>query len=202
VDPSDDDALLEQARPKMTGLAVILGIGEPAFARYFRDEVLRRTALLGMTRVDALMLHVDDPADIKSGGLLQAMHELQGEDRVLDLGLAHRDPRAVEWMAQHAAVRLLGVSYALADQAARYRALPRAAEYGMSAIALNCPGDDAAIGFALAERGRVLPVMDRPIPEGLTPMPTDEAERAWAAYQKACPPPPPLERGLPPVVDA
>jgi hypothetical protein len=199
VDPSDDDALLEQAGHNMEGLPVSLGVTEPAFARQLKGRVLDRMRILGRDRLDALVLHVDDPAEIKSGGMLQTMFALRERGVVGCMGLAHRDPRVTEWLAKNAAIRLLGVSYTSGDQAAGYRSLPAAAEYGMSAYTLDCPEDDGAIRFALARSGRVLPVLDRPIPAGLGAMPDDEAESLWSDYKDEHPPPPALERGKPPV---
>jgi hypothetical protein len=198
VDPSDDDGLLEQAGPHTVGLPVLLGIAEPAFARQLEHAVMQRLNLLGRDTIDALVLHVQDPAEIKSGGMLQTMFALRERGVVGRLGLAHPNPNVAEWLSMNAAVRLLGVGYSLDDPSARHRALPSAAEYGMSAFALSCPGDDQAVRFALAEAGRILPVMDRPIPTGLTPMPPHETDRLWDRFQKSHPPPPPLERGRPP----
>jgi len=201
VDPSDSDGLLEQAGPHTEGLPVLLGVAEPAFARQLEGEVMQRLSLLGRERIEALVLHVEDPAEIKSGGMLQTMFSLRERGVVGCLGLAHPDPHIAEWLSMNAAVRLLGVSYSLGDPSARHRALPSAAEYGMSAFSLDCPGDDSAVRFALAEARRILPVMDRPISKGLTPLSTDQADRAWDDYRQAHPPPPPLERGKPPVLD-
>ncbi len=200
VDPMDADALLKQAGQALEGLPVLLGVAEPAFARQLEGKVLDRMRMLGRDRLDALVLHVDDPAEVKSGGMLQTMFTLRERGVVGSLGLAHRDPRAVEWLAQNTAVRLLGVSYALEDQATGYRALSSAAAYGMSAYALDCPPDEGATRFALAQCGYVLPVLDRRIPAGLRPLPKDEVDRAWSDYKEAHPVPPPLERGKPPVV--
>lgn len=199
VDPSDNDNLLEQAGPHTDGLPMLLGIAEPTFARQLEGAVMQRLSLLGRDTIDALVLHVDDPAEIKSGGMLQTMFALRERGVVGCLGLAHPNPNVAEWLAINSAVRLLGVSYSLDDQAARHRALSSAAEYGMSAFALSCPRDDRAVRFALAQADRVLPVMDRPIPTGLTPMSADEVTRAWQRFGQEHPPPPPLERGKPPM---
>lgn len=199
VDPADSDDLLEQAEPHLNGLPVLLGVAEPTFARYLEDEVLRRMKLLGLTRVEALVLHVDDPAEIKSGGMLQTMFSLRDRGAVGHLGLAHPDATVAEWLAVNAAVRLLGVDYSLADQSAGHRALTAAAEHGMSVFALVSPGDEDAVRFSLAEAGRVLPVLDRPLGEGFKPMTPGEVDRAWENYRVAHPPPPALLRGRPPI---
>ncbi len=201
VDPRDTDDVLEQAGPHVDGLPVLLGVTEPAFARQLEGEILRRLALLGQDRVEALVLHIDDPAEIKSGGMLQTMFALRERGVVGCLGLAHPDPIVAEWLSINAAVRLLGVNYALEDQAAGYRAISSATEYGMSVFTLGCPQTDQAVRFALAEARRVLPVMDRPIPKGLTPMPAEEVSLAWQRYGEEHPPPPPLQRGKPPLAE-
>jgi hypothetical protein len=201
VDPSDGDGLLEQAGPHTDGLPVLLGIAEPAFARQLESAVMQRLSLMSRDSIDALVLHVQDPAEIKSGGMLQTMFSLRDRGVVGCLGLAHADPNVAEWLSINAAVRLLGVSYSLEDPSARHRALPSAAEYGMSAFSLRCPMDDSGLRFALAEARRVLPVMDRPIPTEVTPMPSDQADRAWDDYRQGHPPPPALERGKPPMLD-
>ena len=200
VDPADDDALLGQAGQALEGLPVLLGVNEPAFARQLEGEIERRMALLGRDRLDALVLYVDDPAEVKSGGMLQTMFSLRDRGVIGSLGLAHRDPRAAEWLAINTAVRLLGVNYGLEDQSTGYRALPAAADYGMSAYSLDCPHDEGAVRFALAQSERVLAVLDRPIPAGLRPMTAEEAEAARNEYKQDNPPPQPLKRGLPPVV--
>jgi len=201
VDPTDSDDLLKQAGPHTKGLPVLLGIAEPAFARQLQGSVMQRLNLLGRDTIDALVLHVDDPAEIKSGGMLQTMFALRDSGAVGCLGLAHRDPNVAEWLAINTAIRLLGVSYSLGDQSARYRTLSRADEYGMSAFALHCPHDPPSTRFALAEAGRVLPVMDRPIPTGFTPMSADEVDLVWQRYGAEHPPPPMLERGKPPMTE-
>lgn len=201
VNPTDSDEILRNAGPHATGMPVLLAIKEPAFARQLRDSILQRLNALGLDRVDALVLHVQDPAEIKSGGLLQTMFELRDSGTVGCLGLAHPDSTVAEWLSLNAATRLLGLTYSLHDQSAAYRAIPSAQEYGMSAFDLTCPDDDEAIRFALAQSNQVLPVLDRPIPTGLTPMNNDQAAEAWQTYSQNHPPPEPLKRGRPPMAD-
>lgn len=200
VDPADNDALLGQAAPHIKQYPVLLGIAEPPFARQLQGEFNRRMTRLDLQRIDALVLHIDDPAEIKSGGMLQTMFDLRDRGVVGTLGLAHPDPRVAEWLAMNTAVRLLGVNYALTDQAIRHRALGQIEAYGMSAYALASPaaGDIESLRFALSQTHRVLPVLDHPIPAELTPMPDDRAEQAWQLYKDSTPPPEPLKRSLPP----
>lgn len=201
VDPLDDDAMLALAGAKIEGLPVLLGVTETAFARQLEGKILDRMQMLGRERIDALVLHVDDPAEVKGGGMLQTVYTLRERGVVGSVGLAHRDPRAVEWLAANTAVRLLGVSYSLEDQSAGYRALPAAADYGMSGYVLDSPRGEGAIRFALAQAKCVLPVLDRPIPSDLMPMAKDQAEAIWNDYKQSHPPPPLLKRGLPPEID-
>ncbi len=202
VSPEDDNDVLTDSASRIDKHPVLLVIAEPTFARRFEPEVLRRMELLGLQRVDALVLRVEDPAEVKSGGILQTMFSLREQDVVGSLGLAHEDPRAAEWLAMHSAVRLMGVNYSLADQSARHRALGQVQAHGMSAFTISSPDvtDLEAVRFALGDAGRVLPVLDRPIPNGVMPMTADQVDQAWQGYQKSAPPPPPLERGLPPIV--
>ncbi len=202
VDPADSDELLQQAGPHTADLPVLLGVAEPAFARHLPGTIMHRMSLLGREKVDALILHIDDPAEIKSGGMLQTLFSLRDSGAVGCLGLAHRDPLVAEWLAINTAVRLLGVSYSLDDPSARHRAVSKADEYGMSTFALNSPKNEQAVRFALAENHRVLPVMDRPISTGLTPMSDDDIDLTWQKFLQESPPPPPLQRGKPPVPGA
>ncbi len=199
INPSDSEDLLEQTGPHTETLPVLLGVAEPAFARQLEGVVIQRLQCLGRDKIDALVLHVDDPAEIKSGGMLQTMFTLRERGVVGCIGLAHPDPTVAEWLSINAAVRLLGVNYSLEDQSAQHRALPSAGEYGISAFALDCPQGDQAVRFALAQANQVLPVMDKPIPTELTPMHPDEIAAAWQQYSKNHPPPPPLQRGRPPI---
>lgn len=201
VDPADSDAVLEQAGSNIGTLPVLLGIAEPAFARQLESSITRRMQRLNKQRVDALVLHVDDPAEIKSGGMLQTLFALRDAGVIGCVGLAHPDAAVAEWLSMNAAVRVLGVNYSLDSLATRHRALPSAEEYGMSAYALNSPGDDRALRFALAESHRILPVLDRPIPADLRAMSAVEVEAIWRADQQKTPPPPPLKRGLPPIAE-
>lgn len=201
VDPTDADAVLEQAAPHIEGLPLLLGIAEPAFARQLEPTITRRMQQLNRQHVDALVLHVDDPAEIKSGGMLQTLFAMRDAGVIGCVGLAHPDAAVAEWLSMNAAVRLLGVNYSLDDLAARHRALPSAEEYGMSAYALNSPKDDRAMRFALAENRRVLPVLDRPVPAEFTAMSGGEVEAIWRADQQKTPPPPPLKRGMPPMAE-
>lgn len=201
IDPADDDGLLKQAGQHLGALPVLLGVAEPAFARQLQAAIAHRLDGLERQRVDALVLHVEDPAEIKSGGLLQTLFALRDAGVIGCVGLAHPGADVAEWLSMNTAVRLLGVNYSLDNLSARHRALLSASEYGMSAYALNCPRDDRAVRFVLAQSGRILPVLDRPIPAGLTAMPPDEAEAIWLNDQRKNPPPPPLKRGMPPMSD-
>ncbi len=201
TDPDDADDVLTAAVLGLGDMPLLLGIAEPAFARQLEDHVMRRLALLGRTHAQALVLHVDDPAEIKSGGMLQTLFALRDRGVIDCIGLAHPDANVVEWMSQNTAVRVMGVCYSLQDQSARHRAVPTADGYGMAAFSLSCPQDDQAMRFALAQGHSVLPVLDRPIPRGLTPMSPEDIDASWSDFVQAHPPPPALQRGRPPIPD-
>lgn len=195
---SDDEGVLRKAGPHIGNLPVLLGVREPSFARRLPGAIEARLDALGRDHVDILMLHADDPQELKGGGMLQTMFHLRQQGKVAHLGLAHEDIRAVEWIAANAAVRVLAARYSLADQAGRYRALPAADEYGMATLSLTSPENDADLRFALAQRELALPVLDRPLPEQITPMDEQAVEAAWAKYQSEHEPPERLMRGRPP----
>ncbi len=199
VTPEDDDALLAAAKPRLNGQPVLLIVSEPEFARRLEGGIRQRAAALGVNRVAAVALMVDDPADLKGGGMLQVLFDLRQAGFCDHLGLAQPDARHAEWLAQNTAVRLLLTDYSLTNQQAAYRALPAAAEAGMACLALNPPGEDeAALRFAMGSADRVLAVMDRPVPTNLTPMSADELEDCWERYKMEHEPPAPLLRSQPP----
>ncbi|RME30576.1 MAG: hypothetical protein D6800_01730 [Candidatus Zixiibacteriota bacterium] len=197
--PDDDDSTLKQAEPHIGSLPVLVVIEEPPFARQLESIVMARLGSLNRERIDALVLKLHDTAEIKSGGMVQTLYALRDRGVVGCLGLAHDEANAVEWLSQNSAVRILGMNYSLKNQAVGYRALNSAQSHGMAALSLAVPDNEQSIRFALGETDRVLPVLDRPIPPGLTPMSTDELARQFASYQRQHPEPPALKRGLPPM---
>jgi hypothetical protein len=204
VDPEDEPALLGRAATRLRDWPaprppIMLTVPEPAFARRLRDAVLRRIGQLGVDHIDVLALRVDDPQELKGGGMLQTLFDLRGQGVISEVGLAHGDVRAAEWLAVHSAARVLVVDYSLENQAAGYRLIDTAREYGMALVALRQPPDDpAAVRFALGQSQRVLPVMDRALPGGLQPMGRDEIESCWQSYCATHLAPEPLPRSAPP----
>jgi hypothetical protein len=206
VTPADDESVLRAAQPHLGGLPVMLGFEEPPFARAVRDTVLGRMTALGRDRVDVLTMWVDQTADLKGGSVLQVIRALREEGRIDELGLAHHDVREAEWLALRTTARLLAMPYHLGDQAARYRALEAAREHGMACLACGpmedrataIPDDEKSLRFALAEHARGLPVLDAPLPPGLTPMSTEEVEAHWKEYRAHHAEPAPLPRSVPP----
>jgi len=200
VGPGDEDAALERAAAALADWPVLLVVDEPAFARRLRPGIEQRLAALCRERVEALMMRVDEPPELKSGSMLQTLFELRDTGRVGAIGLAHDEARSAEWLATQTAARLLGVNYGLHEQSARYRALGAAAEHGMAPVGLRPPdpGDREAVRFALGEAARVLPVLSCPPPADLSPMRESEVASAWSAWRAAHPEPEPLPRGRPP----
>lgn len=204
VDPEDGPELLGRAASRLRDWPaprppIMLTVSEPPFARQLRDAVLQRIDQLGVDRVDVLTLRVEDPQELKGGGMLQTLFNLRSQGVVAEIGLAHGDVRAAEWLAIHSAARVLVVDYSIENQAARYRLIDTAREYGMALVALRQPTDGpAALRFALGQWQCVLPVMDRALPPGLQPMGRDEIEACWQSYCATHPAPEPLPRSTPP----
>lgn len=199
VNADDADALLQAAAPNLADLPVLLRVREPAFARQLPDLLNRRFAALGRNSIEIVMLEVDEVADLKGGGMMQTLTQWREAKRILHLGLAHEDVRNVEWLARSTPARALSVPLSLADQSARYRTIPAAVEFGMARVAAAPPDDDGdALRFALGTADLALPVLDRPLPENVTPMSATEVEAVWAAYQSSHEPPAPLARSQPP----
>jgi hypothetical protein len=183
---------------------VLVGLREPDFVRRLPGRVKDRLEALSLPRVEVLALWIEDPQDLKGGGLLQALFDLRDTGVTRYIGLVCRDAPAAEWLAMNSAVRVLGVPFHLSDQSARYRALPTAAEHGMACLALGraaattAEGDEQAIRHALGDSARALPVLDAPIPAGLQPMTGQELDQCWETYRASHDEPPPLPRGRPP----
>lgn len=213
--PDDSASVLAAAAPHLHGAPIMLIMREPRFARQFDDDLKSRLASLGVDRLAVLALWSHDPADLKSGGVMQRMAALRERGVVSHLGLVHTDVRQAEWIASHTNVRVLGMPYGLADQSARYRAIAAAHEYGMACVAMPpqpaTNGDDApptlrlaqpqeadALRFAAGEGARALPILDRPPNAAFTPMTGDEVEARWQSWQSSHAAPAPLPRSLPP----
>lgn len=178
---------------------VMLCIEQPVFARRLPEVVARCMGLLSLTKADVLTIRVDEAQELKGGGVLQQAFKLRDQGVVQHIGLATDDVRGAEWMALHTAVRVLMFPYGLEDEGARYRLLVAAEDSGMTCLTtIAGGGGDDAVRFALGESSKVLPVFDRPLPDGVEAMSPDEIERCWQEYSRAHPEPPPLPRGLPP----
>lgn len=196
ISPDDPLPALAAAAPHLGDLPVMLVVNEPVFARQFAAAIEDRMTALERERVEILCLRVEDPAELKSGSLLQTLYALREEGRAGNLGLSTTDVRSAEWLAMHTAVRVLQLPWSEADQSARHRALPAAREHGMTCIGMEAPAADAA--FLLAAAEWVLPVLDSPLPEVVAPWSPQLVEESWVRYQREHPPPPPLPRSHPP----
>lgn len=213
--PDDSANVLAAAAPHLHGAPIMLIMREPRFARRFEEDVKSRMASLGVERLAVLAVWSRDPADLKSGGVMQRMAALRERDAVAHLGIVHTDVRQAEWIASHTNVRVLGMPYGLTDQSARYRAIATAHEYGMACVALPPqsaasdddeaptmklaqPNDTDALRFAVGEGIRALPILDRPPDTSFTPMSGDELDARWKTWQASHSAPAPLPRSLPP----
>jgi hypothetical protein len=194
--PEDGDDLLAAAR-ELPDLPVMLCVAEPTFARQLSAELESRLAALGRPTIEVLTLQVKDPAELKSGGLLQTLFAMREAGRVRHIGLATHDVLAAEWLALNTAARVLQLPWSQADQSARYRAVPAAIDYGMTCIALQ-PTAPRDTPYALAAGSLVHPLLDRPIDADTTPLTAEAMEESWRDYQQTHAPPPPLPRSRPP----
>ncbi|MCX5658245.1 MAG: hypothetical protein NTW19_00815 [Planctomycetota bacterium] len=199
VAPEDSDDLLRAAAPHLGDLPILLRLLEPAFARQLPELLRRRFEALGRQAVTAVSIEVEDVADLKGGSLIQTLREWRDAGRIRHIAFGHADVRNVEWLAKNTPAHLLTMPFSLADQSARHRAIVAAREFGMARVAAEPPADDGvSLRFALGSAGLVLPVLDRPLSPGITPMDVAEIDAAWADHQKAHAPPAPLERSQPP----
>lgn len=184
---------------------IALSIAEPQFSRTFTPMVLDRLAALNRPCADLLILNVNDPADLKAGGLPRQMQLLRELKKIKQIGLHHNDVNQIEWLASHTSARVLAFPYRLGHQLARYRATEKAAEYGMACLGVDSllasdplpPASSLDLAFRLGESDRVLPVISQPI-DDLTPMDQAQTSAVWEAYKQSNPEPPKLPRSLPP----
>jgi hypothetical protein len=177
----------------------MLTLAEPRFARTFREDILLRLQWLGLDRAEVIVLSVNDAQELKGGGLLQVLFDLRAQGVVGEIGLAHANDRTAEWLALHSAARVLVTDYSLGNQSARYRTLQTARDYGMAVVALHPPArNQPSLRFALGQAATVLPVLDHPLPEGITPMSVAETQSCWDEYQRTHAEPDPLPRSTPP----
>lgn len=190
--PEDDDAALAAASPHLCDVPLMLGVAEPEFARQLPAVIARRLDAAGRERVELLLLRVTEPAELKSGGLLQVVFDLRERGVIGELALATDDVLAAEWLALNTAARAIVLPWSSTDQSARYRAIGAAREYGMACLALT--DDDHA--FHLGTADIVLPVLDRPIDADA--MSAHAIEASWQAYRESHAAPPPLPRSRPP----
>jgi hypothetical protein len=193
-----DDDVLRACAARAASCPIMLIEPEPVFVRRFRETIVQHLKKMKRDRIDVIALHVEEPADLKAGGLAQIMMRLR-EQRIVDhIGVCHGDVRSAEWLIENSGARVLGIRYGLAEQHAAYRTIPKATEYDMACLRLNPPKDGADLRFALSDSARVLPLCDRPLPAGITVFSQDERETAWRHWQATHEPPPPLDRGRPP----
>ena len=195
-------SLREQTEDRMQGTApwpVMLGLHEPSFARRLPELVRRDLEALALPRIEVLTLWIEDPQDLKSGGLLQTMFAMRDEGLVRYIGIACEDALVAEWVVMNTAARVIAMPHHLTDQSARHRALDTAEEHGYVCLATGPhTATPEAMRFALGSSDLALPVLDAPPPPNVTPMDPQQIESCWSDFQAKHPSPPPLPRGRPP----
>jgi hypothetical protein len=196
--------LSHDAREAIERLPLALHIHEPEFIRRMPAMIEKSLTELRRTRVDAVILHVQEPADIKSGSAIQTLSVLREQGKIGVIGLSATTALEAEWFAGASSARLLSVPFGIEDQSLRFRALAAMSEYSMDALAANAITNDGAAGataaarFALAMSLQVLPVFAMPLSEEMTAMSAPEAEAEWTQYTASHAPPPALPRSRPP----
>jgi hypothetical protein len=200
VEPEDGAEVLASAGVVARDMPILLRVTEPDFVRRFEAKLRQRVEALGVSRVAVIALTVQDAGELKSGGLLQVMFSMREAGLFDHVALATDQVNTAEWLSGNSAIHGLMLPYGLEDQSARYRTIPLMKQMIQAAAALRVVphDDDAAAAFAWGDSERVLPVMDRPWPEHVTPWTAQEVERAWEDYQQAHQPPEPLPRSRPP----
>lgn len=193
-----DQATMQACATRATSCPMMLIEKEPVFVRHFRETILRHLDALRRSSIDVIAVHVEEPADLKAGGLMQTMMQLRDQGVVRHIGVCHGDARAAEWLVENAGARVLGTHYGLTNQHAAHRVIPKAAEYGMACIRLTPTVNEDDLRFALMESNRVLPLCNQPIPVKITPFSQEERQSAWMTWQASHEPPLPLDRGRPP----
>lgn len=191
VCPDDPPTLLQRLGPTLRecpNLPVMLGVHEPSNPRRLQERVAAAQEALQRDVIDCLVLWVEEPRDFEGSALMEAMLQLEDENAVRRLGLRYPRVQGADWLAEHEMFRLLMLPYSLDNQSARYQALATAGEMEIACIAdCECPQDGEtreAMRFALGNRQRVLPVLDKPIPDGLKPMSAAEIEQHWERFQR------------------
>ena len=188
----------------LAALPIAIHLREPEFIRHLPQQLERLLAAVGRTHADAVILHVEELADIKSGSAIQALSKLRDQGKLRHIGLAAPTALDAEWLAGMSSARLLAVPFGLDDQGVRYRAMGQFEEFSMDAIAGTpveldgTPEGEFAARFALAAAGIVLPVFASVLPPAITKLSDAEATAAWETYAATHPAPPPLPRSRPP----
>ncbi len=167
------------------------------------DRLVRtRLADLGRTTADAVVLRGVTPGELKGGRPFQRLSALREEGLTSLLLIDTPDALSAEWIADNTPIHGLIVPFDRGDQAARYRLFDVAADAGVGLLART-----SNVSFALAHEAIVSAVV--PLPPGpgdcrsildaaAAPLPKDEVDLHWQAYQAANPPPPKLRGNHPP----
>jgi hypothetical protein len=217
VGPDDDAApmLPTHTIDVLARLPLALHIHEPEFIRHLPAIIETKLATLGRDYADVVILHVQEPADIKSGSAIQALTRLRDRGKLRSIGLSAATALDAEWLAGTSSAKILSVPFDIDEQMIRYRALAAMSEFSMDAIsehpvacvpsadatnsnAVGSDGKNFAVRFALAMSSLVLPILATPIGDEVDPLSAEEAEAVWQKYALGHPAPPPLPRSRPP----
>lgn len=192
------------ARDAISKLPIALHFQEPDFIRHLPAQLEKKLALLGRDQVDAVILHVEELADIKSGSAIQMLAKLREQGKLRHIGIAASTALDAEWLAGISSARILSIPFSIDDQSVRYRALAALEEFSMTALAdppltiSPSPESLLAARFALAAAPLALPVLNTKLPPDFSPLPEPEFAAIWTTFQTAHAPPPLLPRSRPP----
>jgi hypothetical protein len=196
---------------------IVFGMRAASFALRSTKHLDDRLAALGR-RCDAVLLQDVSLAEVKEGRTFHRAAQLREQGRV-ELCLVDSTTTAdAEWMVLHTPAHGVALAYGLADQTARYRILPEAAEVATAIFARRpekpvWPVDAERasraedISFALAHPA-VTAVIE-PLPTSVAdletilraaqhPMPAAQADERWQAFTQVVPEPQKLRGGHPP----
>lgn len=187
---------------RLQSLPVLVILREPSFARYLRANLIKWLEALGRDRIDLVGLEVDEIRDLKAGGLVQPLVDARARGQIGQFGFVGETANDAEWLALNSSGRFIITAYSLKEQAAGYRAMAAAREYGMAVIAEpeseTSQQDPRTSGFAIAQARHALSIRTRLLASSIEPMSEEDCELAWEAYSSEYPEPEKLPRGRPP----
>lgn len=177
----------------------------PRTSRLVEDCLSR----LGQGGFAGLWLHDLTPNDAKAGWPFHRVSQLRQRQQVNWSFVECPDTAIAEWMVEHSPAHAITVPFSLADQSAKYRILPAAAELGTAILTRPDAHTPEELRFLASEEQ--LTAMVLPLPPSIDathsiaqalvhPLPPQERSDLWADYQRRVPPPPKPRSGHPPDV--